>query len=213
MNISADKTSDKEKNLRTSAERRLKGFVTPKVTGWVSLEALNFLQGMISTPAQAEGALALLHELQVHQTELSMQQEQLEAMERQLVEDLNHYQLLYELAPFASFVIGHDGRIYEANIVAAQLFGLSRNNLAGCPVHSFLALENRLTVLDLLERLRAGSRREVCQARSGIQGDNSIFQIVAVPGAESGTLLMSFAVINESEPVTGGPADVQQRSR
>lgn len=211
MKISVDKP-DKEKNLRTSAERRLKGLVTPKVTGWVSPEALNFLQRMISTPAQTEGALALLHELQVHQAELSLQQEQLEAMERQLAEDLNHYQQLYELAPFASFVVGHDGRIYEANIAGARLFGLSRNDLAGCPIHSFLAIENRLTLRGLLDRLNAGSPREVCEARSGLQEDKSVFQIVATPGAESGTFLMSIAILNETQAAANS-ADVQQRTR
>ncbi len=204
---------DKEKSLRTSAERRLQGLVTPKVTGWVSPEALNFLQSIISTTAQAEGALTLLHELQVHQTELSLQQEQLEAMERQLAEDLNHYQQLYELSPFASFVIGHDGRIYEANIAGAGLFGLSRNDLAGCPIYSFLALENRLTLLELLERLRAGSPREVCLAHTAVKGDASVFEIVATQGAETGTFLMSLAVVNEFLQVAGDKGDAQQQNR
>ena len=72
----------------------------------------------------------MVHELQVHQIELEMQNEALkEALAR--VEDGQRFIDLYELATVAYFSVSADSTIQLMNAAAGRLLGLDRNRLKG----------------------------------------------------------------------------------
>ena len=71
----------------------------------------------------------LLHELQIHQIELEMQNDQLRRTELELEEALDRYAGLYHFAPVAYLSLSPQGKILEANLRAAELLGLQRGLL------------------------------------------------------------------------------------
>ncbi len=104
-----------ETPLRTHAEGRLAdGTAPPSQASPIGLEALRLLHRLATSPATAEDALRLLHELQVHQVELDMQLAQVRTNELELAQELALYRALYEQAPAGYFRLAPDGRVIEA---------------------------------------------------------------------------------------------------
>ncbi|MDO9141495.1 MAG: diguanylate cyclase, partial [Methylobacter sp.] len=74
-------------------------------------------------------AKRLLHELQVHQIELDMQNESLLAAQTSLEDSLKRYTELYDRAPVGYFTLGLDSTIVQLNLKAAKQLGLFRSQL------------------------------------------------------------------------------------
>ena len=80
----------------------------------------------------ADGESArLLHDLEVHQIELEMQNQELRAAHAQLEESRARLADLYDFAPVVYVTLDAEGRIVEANLTAASYFGVERGNLVG----------------------------------------------------------------------------------
>jgi PAS domain S-box-containing protein len=152
----ADKNPHVE--LRRNAEVRLKDGTAPPTKGWpTSTNTLSLLYELASSPEGAKDALKLLHELQVHQVELDLQHEQVEATRRETAEELARYKALYEAAPAGYFNIDSAAHILEGNAAGADLFGLGIAELAGRRLESLLAPASRPVLLELLQELRDGA--------------------------------------------------------
>lgn len=80
----------------------------------------------------------LIHELQLHQTELEMQNEELQDAYRQLGQSRDAYAELYDFAPVGYLTLDRDDIITEANYTAATLLGTERGNLVGCKFRRFV---------------------------------------------------------------------------
>jgi two-component system, cell cycle sensor histidine kinase and response regulator CckA len=85
----------------------------------------------------------LIHELQVHQIELEMQNEELLRTQSELDAAREHYFDLYDLAPVGYFTISEKGLILEANLTAASLLGVVREVLVNQPLSQFLLSEDQ----------------------------------------------------------------------
>ena len=85
----------------------------------------------------------ILHELQVHQIELEMQNEQLRQAQLALEESRDHYVDLYEFAPVGYITLNHEGMIDKINLTAATLLGVERSKLPYRRFASFVAIEDR----------------------------------------------------------------------
>ncbi|MHB8899583.1 MAG: sensor histidine kinase, partial [Thermoguttaceae bacterium] len=70
---------------------------------------------------------ALLHELEVHQIELEMQNEELLRSQESSQEVTDKYQDLFDFAPTGYFLLDGDGWILEVNLAGAALLGLDRS--------------------------------------------------------------------------------------
>ena len=79
-----------------------------------------------------------LHELQVHQIELEMQNEELRRTQEELEISRARYFDLYDLAPVGYFTLSEQGLILEANLTAAKLFGVPRGTLVKQPLSRFI---------------------------------------------------------------------------
>ena len=85
----------------------------------------------------------LLHELQVHQVELQMQNEELRKSQLLLEATRARYFDLYDLAPVGYLTVDADGRISEANLYAARLLGVARNKLVNQKWVRFIAKDKQ----------------------------------------------------------------------
>ena len=110
-----------------------------------------------ATPRAAPGPVAddaqqLVYELQVHQVELEMQNEELQQVQRELVVSRDRYSDLYEFAPVGLLTVDEQGTVLEANLTACKLFSVDRVSLLHKRLSHFLSLADS----DLLHRhLRA----------------------------------------------------------
>ena len=79
----------------------------------------------------------LIHELQVHQIELEMQNDELRKAQAEIEESRSRYVDLYDFAPVGYFTLDNKGVIGEANLTGASLLGAERKLL---PRHLFCNL-------------------------------------------------------------------------
>jgi PAS domain S-box-containing protein len=92
--------------------------------------------------AQARSAEDLLHELQVHQIELEMQNEELRRAQTALEESHDRYVDIYELAPVGYLMLSDTGLITEINLTGAVLLGEERKRLAKRRFARYVATED-----------------------------------------------------------------------
>jgi PAS domain S-box-containing protein len=85
----------------------------------------------------------LLQELQIHQIELEMQNEELRRTQEELEASRERYFDLFELAPVGYCTISEKGLILEANLTAATLLGVARGALIRQPLSLFIAAEDQ----------------------------------------------------------------------
>lgn len=88
---------------------------------------------------QIETMQQAVHDLQVQQLELEMQNEELRRTQLQLDNVRERYFDLYDLAPVGYCTVNEQGVILEANIAAATLFGMLRGELIGKHINQFVA--------------------------------------------------------------------------
>jgi diguanylate cyclase (GGDEF)-like protein/PAS domain S-box-containing protein len=93
----------------------------------------------LNSPRSGEETQRLVHELEVHQIELEMQNEELRRSQEELVLSRNTYAELYDFAPVGYFTFDARGLIREANHTGAQLLGIERRQLTNKPFSSFIA--------------------------------------------------------------------------
>lgn len=83
-------------------------------------------------------ARALCHELEVHQIELELQNEELLLAQARLEASEEKYRDLYEFAPIGYFTLGSLGEILEANLTGASLLGKDRMYLVRSRFQQYL---------------------------------------------------------------------------
>ena len=189
----------KQELLRRQAEEKLKDGSAEPTHGWLtSVDALSLLHKLASSPGSAADALKLLHELQVHQVELDIQHEQLEASERELHEDLIRSARLYDFSPVGYFMISPQGTINRVNVAGAALFGEDRTDLIGRRVDDFLAPESRPVLERMAAQVRDAGGSECCDVRTSA-GASLHVKAGLLPG-ESSILMVFVDLADSSKP-------------
>lgn len=130
-----------------------------------SSAALGVLHRLASSPDTAIQALSLLHELQVHQVEIELQDEELRASRAELETLLHRQMQLYDHSPAGSFTIDQATVIVELNLAGARLLGLRREAAVGRRFDSFLTTGDRLVLETMLELTAGGQAGAECEVR------------------------------------------------
>ena len=115
-------------------------------------------------PGSEADAQRLLHELQVHQVELEMQNAELQDARDRMEGLLEKYTDLYDFAPVGYFSLDEQGRILEVNLTGAALLGMERSRLLNQPLRRFVAPASQPLFLAFLEQVFAGAAKQVCEA-------------------------------------------------
>jgi len=148
--------------LRIRALSRLIGGHTPPAERLDPSVAFQALYELALSPSTAPRALALLHELQVHQVELELQEEELRRSRAELESTVIRQAQLYDCAPVALFTVGRSSEVIEFNATGARLLGIDGDALRGASLDAFLAADSALALRSMLTRLGAGAVAESC---------------------------------------------------
>jgi len=125
-------------------------------------------------------ALKLVHELQVHQIELEMQNEELQRANAAIETARARFSDLFDFSPVGYAALDNKGIVLEANLTLARMMGFDRNFLIQKPFQSFVAPEDKNTFLLFSQRLVASDVKTTFDIRF-TRKDASVFyaQIVS----------------------------------
>jgi PAS domain S-box-containing protein len=128
----------------------------------------------------------LLHELEVHQIELEMQNEELRKARDEREALLEKYADLYDFAPVGYFTLDRDGIIRAANLTGASILRIERSLLLGRRFDSFLSPAVRLNFIPFLEKVFSSMDKVACEVPLKKNGKRSLHvQIDAVASASA----------------------------
>ena len=148
-----------------------------------------------------QAAQHMLHELAVHQVELEAQNKSLRQMQLALDLERQRYFDLYEFAPVGYCSLSNRGLIQQANLCAANLFGLTRDRLIGQEFVTLIHSQDRFAYVRLVESLFAPAQRKSCELQL-IKSDGAYLDayLAAITvQSVSGELLLYLALTDMSE--------------
>ena len=105
----------------------------------------------------------LVHELQVHQIELKMQNEELRLTQLELEAAREQLTLPYDAAPVGFLTLDAMGVIHETNLTTARLLKVSRGQLAGKKLSFFVAPESQKTFQLHRQRVFNSGTTQICE--------------------------------------------------
>jgi PAS domain-containing protein len=153
--------AESQANLRVRALHRLTGKNGSHDARLNACGALQALHDLASSPSTGAAALALLHELQVYQVELDLQDEELRRSRADLEMTLSRQVQLYDFAPVGYFTVDRNAALQELNLTAASMLGAERDGLLGRSLESFLAPQSARALHVMLTGVNNGAPTEV----------------------------------------------------
>jgi PAS domain-containing protein len=181
MNNEGNESFTEAQLLRMKAEAKLK--LKLKQTGNVELES---------------DVKRLLHELQVHQIELEMQNEDLRIANELTELALKKFTMLYDLAPMGFFSIDQNGKICELNFTGAELLGERRFSLINSNIKLYVSDESKETFNDFLSKVFSSNYKESCEIQLGYDKKtlNRVYMEGVVTGDDTNCLLSAVDISN-----------------
>ena len=146
--------------------------------------------------------MALVHELQVHQIELEMQNEELKRAKLETEDALAKYSDLYDFAPIGLFAIDLQGLIREVNLAGAALLGIERRNLMNRHFRLFVAPKDRSCFDESCKSAFETSTKQTCELNLLRDGEPTVYASIEGIATEDGSMngrQCRIAVINITE--------------
>lgn len=112
-----------------------------------------------------EATNRLLHDLQVHQIELEIQNEELRKTQLQLEESRDSYSNLFEFSPIGYLTLDSNLVVSKANLTAAKLLGGDKSKLVGRTLSRFIAAADADKFYFHCRKVQASGRRETCDVQ------------------------------------------------
>src|SRR5271165_1768416 len=128
----------------------------------------------------------LVQELQIHQIELEIQNEQLEQARAEAEAALERYTDLYDFAPSGYFTLDHDGTIRQANLTGSRLLGIDRSRLVNRRFGLFVAENSRPVFRAFTEKVFASQSPETCEAMLLREGQLPFYARVEARSSDNG---------------------------
>jgi len=151
---------------------------------------------------QVRNPSEVIHELEVHQIELEMQNEELRRTQVQLEESRSRYSDLYDFAPIGYFVFDSNGLILEVNLSGATLLGVERSYLVKKPFFSYISRDDRnLFYLHRKKSLEAKTK-QTCEIRLVRKDGSQLYALldtVAIENSKDNSIHLRTTVTDITE--------------
>ena len=145
---------------------------------------------------------ALVHELEVHQVELEMQNEELRRAHAEADDLRARYEDLFDFAPLGYVTLDSQGLVVDANLAAAALFGSDRSSLARRPLVDLVAPECRADMARFLSEVRQVPGKRSTELRIVPRGGGPIdvaIDAVMLWGHDASVDLLQVALVDVTE--------------
>jgi PAS domain S-box-containing protein len=149
----------------------------------------------------AADSLRLIHELQVHQIELELQNEELLHARSELEESLARYSDLYEFAPVGYLTLDQVGGIRQLNLTGTRLLGQDRARLLGSRMALLVTAESRRILAAFLARVFETRTTQACDL------------VLARQGAEALTVQVTATASLDGQECRAAVTDITARRR
>jgi PAS domain S-box-containing protein len=120
---------------------------------------------VLPTGMTAEETHRLIHELQVHQIELEIQNDELRKNQVELEASRTQYSDLYDFAPNGYLTLDRRGIIREANLTASRQLNVERSQLVNSPIARYISEEDRDKIHKHLYGILKSQKRQTCEVR------------------------------------------------
>ena len=130
--------------------------------------------------------LKLIHELDVHQIELEMQNEELVLAKKKAKIDAEKYINLYDFAPSGYITLSQEGEIRELNLKAASILGKERFYLKNRRLALFISDQTRAIFNLFLEQIIDHKSKETCEVIIAINPDQHTYVLLTGVPSENG---------------------------
>ena len=145
---------------------------------------------------------SVIHELEVHQIELEMQNDQLQVSQQELERAKESYTELYDFAPVGYVTVSKKGVIEESNLTLARLLGVERSRLIGKLFSQFVDRLDQETYYRCWRKIFQGSSSQVCEIRLTPASGRAFFsrlEAVQAIRAEKDVCRMAISDITEQK--------------
>lgn len=116
-----------------------------------------------SIPKQETDAKRLLHELQVHQIELEMQNEELRRANEIAETALRKFTLLYDFAPLGYFTLNESGSILDLNFTGAEMLNDKRFSLINNNFKLYVSKESMPVFNEFFWQIFKSDTKQTCK--------------------------------------------------
>jgi PAS domain S-box-containing protein/putative nucleotidyltransferase with HDIG domain len=137
-------------------------------------------------PGTKEETQRLLHELQVHQIELEMQNEELQQARAEVETGLAQYTDLHNFTPVGCFTLDRDGAISQVNLTGASLLGIERSRLVKRRFGLFVSDESRPAFNAFLKKVFENQAKETCETALRTDGNEPVWVHIEANASEDG---------------------------
>ena len=138
------------------------------------------------TPLSYIETLELIHELDVHQIELGMQNTELLLAKEKVEVSSQLYNELYDFAPSGYLSLNHIGEIIELNFSTAELLGKERSNLLHTRFALFVSDDTKQIFADFFDKLVTSKIKASCEITLSINNRISHVYLHGI-SSENGT--------------------------
>jgi PAS domain S-box-containing protein len=181
---SGDKQTDKPRSRKGEDLRRQ---AEQKMQGMTEVDPFEF---------GPEEIRRQFHELQVHQIELSMQNEELKRIQGDLELSRDRYIDLYDFAPVGYVTVSEKGLILESNLAAATQLGVGRQQLVKQPLNRFIQNEDQDVYYSHLRQLNNTGTPQVFELRLRQPGGKPFWaRLQAVACTDPGDFAVTYRLV------------------
>jgi PAS domain S-box-containing protein len=128
---------------------------------------------------------SLIHELNVHQIELEMQNEELRRAQVELAKARDEFSDLFDTAPVGYFTLDKQGVILRANPAAVALLGKDRRQLTKHPFSVFVTKDDQSIFFSHIKNVFTRGFKQACELRLVRSGGWFHAQLESVPVRDS----------------------------
>lgn len=117
----------------------------------------------VKTTLSKADVLRHFHELEVHQIELEMQNEELIRAKELAQIATQNYEELYDFSPMGYYTIANNGEILSLNLAGAQILGKERDKINGRLFHLYLTTNSIPIFKSFLVKVFSSKVQETCE--------------------------------------------------
>jgi PAS domain S-box-containing protein len=128
----------------------------------------------------------LVHELEVHQIELEMQNEELQQTRAEVEAILGQYTDLYDFAPVGYFTLGRDGTIRQVNLAGARLLEVDRSGLVNRRFGLLVSADSRPAFDAFLKKVFESQAKETTELALRKEANDPLWAHIEAAATQDG---------------------------